>query len=116
MTTLTKLFATLFVSIALTSCVNPPKKPVGKIMAINAKPQAGAPYALVFDLETDFDQNLKLKAGHDGARIQISLDELDRHWAMDAATKEELVRYALQWRERYKMLDKQLNECRRGVR
>ena len=104
------LFATLLSSACMVSCVNPPKKPVGSFGAVNAKSKA--PYRLDFNLETDFSEDLKLRDGVQGVRVPIILDDLHKHWCMNTSTKEELVRYALQWKERYLLLQKQLNECR----
>jgi hypothetical protein len=73
---------------------------------------APKPYALSFNLETDFDGNLRLKDGAMGEKKEISLDDLHKAWCMDAATKEDLVRYALQWKERYLQLERELNDLK----
>lgn len=106
MTNLTKLFAIACASLVV-GCTSAPKKPVGQIGAVNAR--AAAPYALMFNLETDFDESLALKPGAKGVRKSLtSLADVDRYWIMNAATKEELVRYALQWKERVKS---ELDRC-----
>ncbi len=110
-----KLFAIAFVSFILSACMHAPKQPVGIVKAINAKPrQAAKPYTLNFNLETDFDEDLKLKPEAQGTRVDVSLDDLDRNWVMDAATKEELIRYALQWKVRYKLLEQRMQRCESG--
>lgn len=112
---LTKLCAILCVSFSLSACVNPPKKPVGNIGALNAKPtSAPKPYLLTFNFETDFNDDLTLKPGVKGVRKEVSLDDLDRNWVLDAKSKEELVRYALEWKQRAELMKKQLDECRSG--
>lgn len=91
-------------AILLSSCGSAPKKPVGFIAGINA--EAKEPYGLFFDLEKDFDEDLRLKPDSKGARRALTLKTLHKHWAMDANTKEELVRYAREWKARYiKMRD-----------
>lgn len=113
MSKLTTLSGILFASFLLSSCVNPPKKPVGHIGGVNAR-SAGGAYLLNFNLETDFDADIKLKPGVQGVRKKITLDDLHKNWCLDASSKEELTRYGLQWKERYKMIAKQLDECRSG--
>ena len=111
MTRLTKLLGILSSSLILLSCEAPPKLPKGELKALNTTSTRG-PYALTFNLETDFTENLKLKEGVSGVRVDTSLEALHKHWCVDAATKEELTRYALQWKVRYEKLEKQLKECR----
>ena len=112
MKTLTKLFVIAFLSSFLSACVNPPKKPVGHIGALNA--MSATPYVLTFNLETDFTADLKLKPGVKGVRRNVTLADLNKNWVLDAGSKEELTRYALQWKERAALAYKQLDECRAG--
>lgn len=108
---LTKLLGILSSSLILLSCEAPPKLPKGELKALNTTSSRGA-YALTFNLETDFNENLKLKEGITGTRVDVGLEGLHKHWCVDAAAKEELTRYALQWKVRYEKLEKQLRECR----
>lgn len=109
---LTKRLGILCASSFLLACEAPPKLPVGKVRALNTLSASG-PYSLDFNLETDFDEKLKLKEGVTGVRTRVSLEDLHKHWVVDADTKEELTRYALQWKTRYEKLEKQLRECRK---
>lgn len=106
MTNSTMLFVILLSSLTI-GCAEGPKRPSGTVMGINARPTSEpAPYALTFNLETDFDENLRLKPDAKGVRVPITLDQLHAHWAMNAQTKEELVRYALEWKQKYLNLKK----------
>ena len=95
-------------ALALCGCANkPPAKPKGELCAINA--QSEHPYKLCFNLETDFDDDLKLKPDAKGTRIPVELADLHKWWATDSFTKEELESYAMKWKARYIKLEK---ECR----
>jgi hypothetical protein len=99
-------------AILLSSCQQAPKKPKGEIFIVNAHPtKEPLPYALVFNLETDFDDNLKLKDGAQGVHKTVDINALHKHWCMPSPSKEDLQRYALEWKQRYIQLQKQLDEC-----
>jgi hypothetical protein len=57
---------------------------------------------------------LKLKPDAQGVNRSITLDSLHKYYCMDAPSKEELVRYAMQWKERYKKLQRELRQCKDG--
>lgn len=112
MTILTTLLVTV---LSISSCDNPPRKPQGNIALVNAHPtNEPQPYRLQFNLETDFDENLSLKPDAKGVRVPTTLEDLHANWVMNAATKEELQRYGLEWKQRYIKIKQRLDECESG--
>lgn len=101
-----RLFAIVSASLLLASlagCANkPPAKPKGELCALNAN----SSYLLCFNLETDFDDNLRLKKDVKGARKPITFEALHKAWVVDTPTKEELESYALKWKARYIELER----------
>jgi hypothetical protein len=101
--------------ILLSSCDHAPKKPVGDVFMINARPtKEPEPYALSFNLSTDFNDDLQLIPGHLGVHKPVTIDSLHKNWCMDDPTKNDLVRYSLEWKQRYLKLKEDLNKCESG--
>lgn len=106
--------ASLFVVCAgLIGCDTIPK-PKGEIGVVHTKDVLHS-YIHKFNMETDFDDDLKVIAGHNGVKHGLdSLADLDRHVCADAQSYANSLAAWSKLKGRYEDLKEKLNQCKVG--